>query len=143
MTDQIHTEREWYAIVEAQFGFLFPEEIRKISCCEIVNPKVYDSNKEPNKGGLYDPALGVSPNDRDSICVTCGHAGMKCSGHAGHIELIVPAYNPMIIDVLLKLLRMTCFECHQFRIKQVIKEDFQVILLLIKHGLINEATIFW
>ena len=49
----------------------------------------------------------------------------------------------MIIDVLLKLLRMTCLECHHFRIKPIVKEDFQVILLLVKHGLVNEATTFW
>jgi DNA-directed RNA polymerase I subunit RPA1 len=93
--------------------------------------------------GLYDPALGVSPNKRDAVCVTCGHLGMKCSGHPGHIELLVPVYNPIIIDVLLKLLRMNCFTCHRFRIKSRIKEDFEVIFTLIKVGLINEAKYFW
>ncbi len=122
--DQIHTEREWFEISEAQFGFLYPEEIRKLSCVEIVNAQVYNSNKLPMKQGLYDPALGVSPNDRDVVCVTCGHEGMKCSGHPGHVELLLPVYNPMIIDVLLKLLRMNCFNCHRFRIKSIIKEEF-------------------
>ena len=95
------------------------------------------------KQGLYDPALGVSPNERDTVCVTCGHVGIKCSGHPGHIELLLPVYNPMIIDVLLKLLRMNCFHCHRFRIKGFIKEQFQVILTLVKCGLINEAKYFW
>ena len=91
------------------------------------------------KGGLYDPSLGVSPNDRDAVCATCGHKGLNCSGHPGHIELVVPAYNPLIMDVLLKLLKMTCLHCHRFRIRQKIKEDYQVLLELIRRDQISQA----
>lgn len=38
---------------------------------------------------------------------------------------------------------MNCFNCHRFRIKGFIKEEFQVILTLVKCGLINEAKYFW
>lgn len=77
MTDNIHTQREWYYISEVEFGFLYPNELRKISVCEIDNPSVYDkSTKLANKNGLYDPLLGVSPNDRDTVCPTCGHVGL-------------------------------------------------------------------
>jgi DNA-directed RNA polymerase I subunit RPA1 len=104
---------------------------------------VYNSNKLAIKEGLYDPGMGVSPNRRDGVCVSCGQVGMKCSGHAGHIELLLPVYNPIIIDMLLKLLRMNCFNCHRFRIKKSIKEDFEVIFGLVKIGLVNEAKYFW
>lgn len=128
MLDNIQAMREWFQIAEIEFGFLHPQEIRRISVCEIEKSQVYDQEKKPQKGGLYDPLLGVSPNDRDAVCPTCGHKGLECSGHPGHIELIVPAYNPLIVDVLLKLLRMTCLYCHRFRIREKIKEDYIVLL---------------
>jgi DNA-directed RNA polymerase I subunit RPA1 len=85
----------------------------------------------------------VSPNDRDSVCPTCGHKGLECSGHPGHIELIVPVYNPLVIDVLLKLLRMTCLHCHRFRIRHRIKEDYSVMLELIRRDKIALAYDFY
>lgn len=87
--------------------------------------------------------MGVSPNDRDSVCTTCGHRGLECSGHPGHIELVVPTYNPLIIDVLLKLLRMNCFYCHRFRIRERIKEDYVVLLELLRRDKISEAYEFF
>lgn len=133
MTDTIHTQREWFEISEVEFSFLYPNEIRKLSVCEIDNANVYDKNtKLPNKNGLYDPKLGVSPNDRDAVCQTCGHVGLECSGHPGHIDLILPTYNPLIIDTLMKILKMNCFDCHRFRIKPKIKEDYRIILLLLR-----------
>jgi DNA-directed RNA polymerase I subunit RPA1 len=93
-------------------------------------------------GGLYDPSLGVSPNEREVICKTCGHYGIRCSGHPGHLELLVPTYNPMIIDVLMKMLKMSCFNCHHLRIKDKVKEDLQVKFILIKNGLISESKEF-
>ena len=72
--------------------------------------------------------MGVSPNDKTAECPTCGQVGMNCSGHPGYIELLVPVYNPLVIDVLLKLLRMTCLKCHHLRIKPRIKEDYIVVL---------------
>lgn len=50
-----------------------------MSVKEITNPNVYDKsdkNKMPTTGGLYDPVLGVSPNDKYTICVTCGKVGL-------------------------------------------------------------------
>jgi DNA-directed RNA polymerase I subunit RPA1 len=55
----------------------------------------------------------------------------------------VPTYNPLIIDVLLKLLRMTCLHCHRFRIREKIKEDYVVLLELIRRDKITEAKQFY
>jgi DNA-directed RNA polymerase beta' subunit len=52
---------------------------------------------------------------------------------------VVPAYNPLVIDVLLKLLRMNCFHCHRFRIRERIKEDYVVMLELLRNDRISEA----
>lgn len=40
------------------FSFYEPNEIRKISVKQIVNPVLFDTLGHPTKGGLYDPALG-------------------------------------------------------------------------------------
>jgi DNA-directed RNA polymerase beta' subunit len=53
--------------------------------------------------------------------------------------LVVPAYNPLVVDVLLKLLRMSCFYCHRFRIRERIKEDYVVLLELLRKDRIHEA----
>ena len=34
---------------------------------------------------------------------------------------------------------MNCFDCHRFRIKLKIKEDYRIILLLLKKDRIQEA----
>jgi len=77
------------------------------------------------------------------VCSTCGHKGLECSGHPGHLELIVPVYNPLIINLLLKILRMTCFHCHRLRIRERIKEDYVVLLDLLRKDRINEAYQFY
>ncbi len=53
--------------------------------------------------------------------------------------MVVPAYNPLVVDVLLKLLRMNCFHCHRFRIRERIKEDYVIMLELLRNDRIKEA----
>ena len=77
------------------------------------------------------------------MCPTCGHKGLECSGHPGHIELVVPTYNPLVIDVLLKLLRMNCYHCNRLRIRPKIKDDYLILLELIRKDRINEAYEFY
>lgn len=45
-------------IHSAQFSFLDPEEIRKMSVLEITNPSPWDILGNPNAGSVYDPRLG-------------------------------------------------------------------------------------
>ena len=82
------------------FGFYEPEEIRKLSVKEITNPLAFDQINRPLEGGLYDPALGVSPYEKYSRCQTCGQEGLACPGHQGHISLLLPVYNPFLMDRL-------------------------------------------
>jgi DNA-directed RNA polymerase beta' subunit len=56
---------------------------------------------------------------------------------------VVPVYNPLIVDVLLKMLRMTCLHCHRFRIRPRIKEDYSIILDLLRRDKISEAYEFY
>ncbi len=87
------------------FGFYEPNEIKKLSVKEITNPLAFDQINRPLPNGLYDPALGVSPYEKFSRCTTCGQEGLNCPGHLGHIQLILPVYNPFLMDKLHKLLQ--------------------------------------
>ncbi|KAI8982682.1 hypothetical protein BDB01DRAFT_851164 [Pilobolus umbonatus] len=119
------------------FSFYEPSEIRKISVKQIVNPVLFDTLGHPTKGGLYDPALG--PYQKSQICGTCSQDHFSCPGHYGHIEIPIPAYNPMFFETLYALLRSVCTNCHHFRIPraQICKVTAQLELL--NYGMIRQA----
>lgn len=48
-------------------------------------------------------------------CGTCAQTYNNCPGHFGHIDLPIPAYNPMFFDNLYAVLRAHCVHCHHFR----------------------------
>ncbi|KAI9471308.1 hypothetical protein BX667DRAFT_481632 [Coemansia mojavensis] len=81
------------------FTFCEPEEVRKMSVKQVVNPVLLDSLGNPTTGGLYDPAMG--PFTRNHLCGTCSLSYFDCPGHFGHIELPAPVVNPMMFDTLL------------------------------------------
>ncbi|KAK4517294.1 uncharacterized protein ATC70_000628 [Mucor velutinosus] len=119
------------------FSFYEPSEIRKISVKQIVNPVLFDTLGHPTKGGLYDPALG--PYQKTQICATCSQDHFNCPGHYGHIEVPIPAYNPMFFDNLYALLRSKCVYCHHFRISRAVMKKYIGQLTLLQHGMIREA----
>jgi DNA-directed RNA polymerase beta' subunit len=71
-------------------------KIHQISVKRITNPVTLDPHGRALPDGLYDPALGLLPNDRTE-CETCGLGSSQCPGHFGHIELPVPVYNPLFL----------------------------------------------
>ncbi|XP_064604874.1 DNA-directed RNA polymerase I subunit RPA1-like [Liolophura sinensis] len=95
------------------FSTYSSEEILALSVKEAVNPQSFDNLLHPNIGGLYDPAYG--PTERDDVCVTCGQNYIYCPGHMGHIQLPLPVYNPLYFQILIKILRGTCFHCHRLQ----------------------------
>lgn len=87
--------------------------------------------------GLYDPAMGpMEPLER---CKTCGLGFRECPGHAGHIELCVHTYQPLLFDVLERLLRCKCFFCHRLRADKLIIGRFLAQFLLLRAGKAKEA----
>ncbi|KAI9310913.1 hypothetical protein BX666DRAFT_2032405 [Dichotomocladium elegans] len=124
-------------IDSVSFSFYEPQEIRNISVKQIVNPVLFDALGHPTKGGLYDPALG--PYQKTQICGTCSQDSIHCPGHFGHIELPVPAYNPMFFDNLYAIFRGKCFYCNKFRMNRYMMKLVIAKLKLLQHGLIREA----
>lgn len=101
-------------IASASFSFYDAEDVRKISVKRITNPVLFDGLNNAVADGLYDPALG--PTDSKTTCVTCKFPGGMCAGHFGHLELVVPVYNPLTFGTVVRLLKTTCFHCHKFRL---------------------------
>uniref|UniRef100_A0A7N0T457 DNA-directed RNA polymerase subunit n=1 Tax=Kalanchoe fedtschenkoi TaxID=63787 RepID=A0A7N0T457_KALFE len=100
--------------VEAvKFGFFTAEEVRKHSLVRLTNAGMLDMVGSRINGGLYDPAMGPL-SDRE-VCKSCGLHSRQCPGHCGHVDLIFPAYNPLLFDLLYTILQGTCLICHHFR----------------------------
>ncbi|XP_073676380.1 DNA-directed RNA polymerase I subunit RPA1 [Garra rufa] len=106
-------ETPWRQLEGMSFGLFTTDEIRKLSVKSITNSQLFDNvgNAAPN--GLYDLALG--PADNKEICSTCMQDYSSCPGHFGHIELPLPAYNPMFFDKLYLLIRGSCLSCHMLK----------------------------
>lgn len=81
------------ALSGLEFEFLNKSAIYKLSVKEIQNPFSLDKLLNPVPNGLYDLALG--PIDKNDVCLTCCLDFFKCPGHYGHIDLVLPVYNPI------------------------------------------------
>lgn len=63
-------------------------------------------------------------------CKSCGLNAVQCNGHCGHIELVNPSYNPLLVNKLTSILNKTCFYCYHFRAKKE-EVSWSSLLLLI------------
>ena len=123
-----------------EFSYYTKAEIEAMSQQEIYTPIAFDHLFRPISHGLYDPAMGISPYDRLSKCVTCGLGELQCPGHLGHIELTAPVYNVLLFAILYKTLRAKCFNCHHFKLFEAKRLYFALKFRLIKLGMIEEAA---
>ena len=123
-----------------RFDFYDPDTVKRISMRPITDPVAFDNFSNPNAGGLHDPVMGVSAYDALSSCVTCGLNNDNCTGHFGHIELSAPVYNPFMMNYLLKIVNMKCFNCHKLRFHKKYKIYIFFKILLIKLGFTKEAS---
>ena len=94
---------DYHNISEINFGILSPEEILKMSVCEINSSKLTGPNS------IYDERLGVIGNNK--LCVTCGKNNVNCVGHFGHINLNIPIIHSLCIKEILYFLKCFCFKC--------------------------------
>lgn len=104
------------SIESVYFSFMTDEEARRISFKKITNPLLLDGMLRPVEGGLYDLALGSFQDGQ--LCKSCGQGSWQCPGHCGHVDLVVPIYNPLLFPVLRSLLKKTCFYCHHFMLNK-------------------------
>ena len=69
-------------VTAVTFASYTTEEIQQLSVKRITSPILFDQLNHPNKGGLYDPALG--PLDRSSLYVGVGRA-RACGGAGSNV----------------------------------------------------------
>ena len=95
-----------HQIESISFGVLSPDEIRKMSVCEVTESKL-----SGGPGSIYDDRMGP---DRDTglLCKTCNQDWDGCWGHFGHIELNRCIVNPLYYKEVLHFLRCFCAHCH-------------------------------
>lgn len=128
-------------VCAARLELLGDSEIRKLSCCRVVSTAAFVSQDGPGDsgrkkwgtdtaaataaaaaglaaaapGGLHDSRMGSF--DGRETCGTCGGSG-SCPGHLGHIELELPALQPILLPSLVKLLKgvrcCCCWYCCAF-----------------------------
>jgi DNA-directed RNA polymerase I subunit RPA1 len=56
-----------HEITGVRFDVYTPNMTKKISVKQITNPVAFDNLGRANPDGLYDPALGPSPYDNDTL----------------------------------------------------------------------------
>ena len=109
------------------FGLYDSSEVRSLSTVRVFNPVAFNQLGHPLEGGLYDLRMGPY-TDRDQMsCTTCHLTMEHCPGHLGHIELPLPVVNSLFYNIILRLLKITCVHCHQFKMP-----DYQKTLFLIQ-----------
>ncbi|XP_043692047.1 DNA-directed RNA polymerase I subunit 1 [Telopea speciosissima] len=131
------TEGATESVEAVHFSFYTDEEVTNLSVKKITNPILLDSVDRPVPDGLYDPALG--PSDERTSCRSCGQRSFHCPGHCGHIDLVLPVYNPLLFNTLLDILRRACVFCHHFKITKEEVEKYATQLELIMKGDIVSA----
>ena len=90
-----------------QFGLVTPEEVLKLSQCEINN------TKREGHGSTYDPRMGTIDRNK---CETCGENAKICTGHFGHIELKARVIHPQYMKEVVNYLRCVCLKCYKLLI---------------------------
>ncbi|KAL6145258.1 hypothetical protein ACLB2K_055946 [Fragaria x ananassa] len=122
------------SVTAVTFSFFTDEEARKQSVVKITKPDLVDELGTPVPGGLYDPAMGPLDDRSDTLCKTCGQRSVNCRGHFGHIDVVLPVYNPLLFNVLYKLLQRTCLGCFHFRTSKELVEKCVSKLELVMKG---------
>lgn len=117
------------AISGLTFEFLNKPTIYKLSVKEILNPFALDKLLNPVPNGLYDLALG--PIDKNDVCVTCRLDFFKCPGHYGHIDLVLPVYNPIFFKGKPKKKAALIYSGKNFNKKLLIKRSCQTFALIV------------
>jgi len=101
-----------------EFGLMNPDDIRKMSVCQITEAKMREIPLDTEKSGervktytntLKDERMGTIEHREE--CVTCGELWDVCPGHPGHIELGRYIVHPLMAKILIKVLNCICHKC--------------------------------
>lgn len=102
---------------------------------EVREPKLPDFSEIH----CYSFSYFLGPSSRNEICSTCLNDKENCTGHFGHIELVMPVFNPFFIKTLHNILSFTCLTCYKTQISNHLKSIVELQLKLVDAGYIIEA----
>jgi DNA-directed RNA polymerase beta' subunit len=105
-------------ISSIKFDLLSSDEIKQYSGIEI------NETKQTGHGSVCDPRMGIDSNS--DKCTTCDGKLGECPGHFGYIELSVPLFHPLKIELIMNYLSLYCIYCFKFLIKQDILKLFSI-----------------
>ena len=110
---QIYYNEKIFPIKRIEFTTLSSAVFRNRSVFDkngrgIIISDLYD-NGEPKKESLIDTNMGVTSKEYN--CTKCGLSTTYCNGHDGHIKLVVPMYNLIYFETVIKIIRCFCPEC--------------------------------
>ena len=111
-------EQNLREIENISFGIYSADEIKKMSVCNLTNPK------KSGKNSVYDPRMGTT--NFKVKCETCNQNAEICPGHFGRIELNVPIIHPLYTKHVISFLKCFCFKCNKLLIteEQILLNDF-------------------
>ncbi|KAL1590620.1 hypothetical protein WHR41_00821 [Cladosporium halotolerans] len=104
-------------IKSLQFGILSPQNIVSQSVVNVTDRNLYDLDRplgQPRKqtaNGPLDERLGTS--SKTETCATCGEGLKDCSGHFGHVKLVLPVFHYGYFKKIMEILHCVCKECSQ------------------------------
>ncbi|CDU18795.1 RNA polymerase I, putative [Plasmodium yoelii] len=114
-------------IKSAELGVLSSQELKRISLGKYEN-QLQEFEKVSKDGTsnriTYDPRFGTI--DYTQICSVCFEKHDSCLGHIGHIEFVLPVFNPLFYKDLQELLNLVCYNCYAL----CYSED---VIFLLKH----------
>ena len=93
--------------------------------------------KHPKQSGVCDTRLGSIGG---LPCRTCGHDGITCTGHWGHIELVQPFYHSGFQEAICKILRAVCYFCSELLDQDTDTSTMRPKLALMTHAVRSTAT---
>ncbi|XP_059608966.1 DNA-directed RNA polymerase I subunit RPA1 [Phlebotomus argentipes] len=123
---------------ELKFAAFTSEEVKKLSKVKIFTSQTIDRLGLAIPGGLYDRRMGPYDTDADP-CQTCGRVFVQCEGHIGHIDLCMLVYNPIFIQTIYSLLRISCLSCFRLQLTDHVRSILELQLRLVDAGYIIEA----
>ncbi|SCN60919.1 RNA polymerase I, putative [Plasmodium chabaudi adami] len=114
-------------IKSAELDVLSSQELKRISLGKYEN-QLQEFEKISKDGTsnriTYDPRFGTI--DYSQICSVCFEKHDNCLGHVGHIEFMLPVFNPLFYKDLQELLNLVCYNCYAL----CYSED---VIFLLKH----------
>jgi len=122
-----------FNIKTISLGWYNPEEIIKMSACEVTVPSSFDGFGHPLPDGLYDLRMG--PLSSDQTCLTCKLGYFNCPGHFGHYKLSRVVLNPLTFDSVYSIAKSCCTNCFHFKITATERILLYTKLKILKRGI--------